>query len=84
MTPFTRFLREGITLAHAEKGWARKVERFIMIEDKLYRKVYLTPLLKCINHEQGQYVMKELHEGICGYHYGTRTMAMKVLRAGYY
>jgi len=28
--------------------------------------------------------MAEIHEGICGNHAGARTMAAKVLRAGYY
>jgi len=28
--------------------------------------------------------MKELHQGICGYHSGARTMSTRILRAGYY
>jgi len=31
-----------------------------------------------------QYIIKELHEGICGYHSSVRTMATRVLRAGYF
>ncbi|XP_020227232.1 uncharacterized protein LOC109808591 [Cajanus cajan] len=34
--------------------------------------------------EQVEYVLREIHEGICGFHSGGRTLATKVLRAGYY
>ncbi|XP_027941112.1 uncharacterized protein LOC114194906 [Vigna unguiculata] len=31
-----------------------------------------------------QYIIKELHEGIYGYHSGARTMATRIFRAGYF
>ena len=55
-----------------------------MIGDDLYKRRYGQPLLKCVTAEQAQYIIKELHEGICGYHSGARTMATRVLRAGYF
>jgi len=55
-----------------------------MIGDDLYKRGYGQPLLKCVTIEQTQYIIKELHEGICGYHFGARTMATRVLRAGYF
>jgi len=55
-----------------------------MIGDDLYKRGYDQPLLKCVTVEQAQYIIKELHEGICGYHSGARTMAARVLRAGYF
>jgi len=55
-----------------------------MIGDDLYKREYGQPLLKCVTVEQAQYIIKELHEGICGYHSGARTMATRVLRAGYF
>jgi len=54
-----------------------------MIGDDLYKRGYGQPLLKCVTAEQAQYIIKELHEGICGYHSGTRTMTTRILRAGY-
>jgi len=53
-----------------------------MIGDDLYKRGYDQPLLKCVTAEQAQYIIKELHERICGYHSGARTMATRVLRAG--
>ena len=55
-----------------------------MIGDDLYKRGYGQPLLKCVTIEQAQYIIKELHEGICGYNSGARTMATRVLRAGYF
>ena len=39
-----------------------------MIGDDLYKCGYGQSLLKCVTAEQAQYIIKELHEGICGYH----------------
>ena len=42
------------------------------------------PYLKCLTPEQGQYVLGELHEGICGNHSGGRTLAQRAHTQGYY
>ena len=44
----------------------------------------LDPLLKCITNKRAKYILADIHEGICENHAGARTMAAKVLRAGYY
>ena len=53
-----------------------------MIGDNLYKHGSGQSLLKCVTAEQAQYIIKELHEGICGYHSGTRTMTTRILLAG--
>nr|KYP59830.1 hypothetical protein KK1_015271 [Cajanus cajan] len=58
--------------------------RYSIVADELYRRGFSTPLLKCVDNLQADYVMREVHEGICGSHSGGRTLAAKVLRAGYY
>ncbi|XP_027912165.1 uncharacterized protein LOC114171156 [Vigna unguiculata] len=55
-----------------------------MIGDDLYKRGYDQSLLKCVTAEQAQYIIKELHEGICGYHSGARTMTTRILLAGYF
>ena len=42
------------------------------------------PYLKCLTTEQGQYVLVELHEGICGNHSGGKTLAHRAHTQGYY
>nr|KYP59627.1 Gypsy retrotransposon integrase-like protein 1 [Cajanus cajan] len=61
-----------------------KAARYSMVAGELYRRGFSTPLLKCLDQQQADYVIREVHEGICGFHSGGRTLAAKVLRAGYY
>jgi len=63
---------------------ARKVAKFVMIGDDLYKRGQSTPLLKCLSQEQAEYILRELHEGMCVLHCGAQTMAKKVLHASYY
>jgi len=62
----------------------KKMANFVLIGDELYKRGYSMPLLKCLSREQAEYVIKELHEGLCGLHCGARTMVTKVCRAEYY
>ena len=41
-------------------------------------------ILKCLGKEDANYILREVHEGICGNHIGARTLAGKSLRQGYY
>ena len=58
--------------------------RFTNHKGSLYKRGFFTPFLKCIPGEDTEYVLREVHEGICGNHIGARTLARKVLRQGYY
>ena len=46
----------------------------------LYKRGFFTPILKCIAGKDTEYVLREVHEGICGNHIGDRALARKVLR----
>jgi len=82
--PYILYLKTSNPPQDADKTWLAKAARYTMIGDDLHKRGYNQPLLKCVTAEQAQYIIKELHEGICGYHSGTRTMATRVLRAGYF
>ncbi|KAL2248228.1 UNVERIFIED_CONTAM: Retrovirus-related Pol polyprotein from transposon [Sesamum indicum] len=80
------FLRKGILPedpAHA-RNIKLKATRFTMIESELYKRTPEGPLLKCLKHEQVEYVLKEIHEGSCGNHSRARSLAQKVARQGYF
>lgn len=55
-----------------------------MIVGKLYLQGFSSLLLKCLNKEQVDYVIREIHEGICGMHSRGRSMSTGVVRVGYY
>ena len=58
--------------------------RFSNHKGSLYKRGFFTPILKCIAGKDTDYVLREVHEGICGNHIGARALAGKVLRQGYY
>ncbi|XP_017431870.1 uncharacterized protein LOC108339241 [Vigna angularis] len=72
---------EGRTVGPSD---AKKVARYLMVGDDLYRRGFSSPLLKCLGEAETHYVMDELHNGICGLHTGWRTLNARLLRAGYY
>ncbi|XP_020219431.1 uncharacterized protein K02A2.6 [Cajanus cajan] len=61
-----------------------QASRYVIIAGLLYRRDFSTPLLKCLAPTEAEYVIREVHEGICGTHSGARTTVAKILRAGYY
>ncbi|KAL2238352.1 UNVERIFIED_CONTAM: Transposon Ty3-G Gag-Pol polyprotein [Sesamum indicum] len=80
------FLSKGILPENSVRARSIKLKatRFTMIESELYKRTHEGPLLKCLNHEQAEYVLKEIHEGSCGNHSGARSLALKVTRQGYF
>ena len=58
--------------------------RFTIHRGAIYKRGFFTPILKCIVKEDTDYVLREVHEGVCRNHIGARALAGKVLRQGYY
>ncbi|GKA61198.1 reverse transcriptase domain-containing protein [Tanacetum coccineum] len=86
MTPIFEYLTEEILPADVKKARAvrRKSQRFSVINGTLYKKSFLGPCLRCIGLLQANYVLREIHEGSCSMHAGTRSVVAKALRIGYY
>ncbi|KAL2234291.1 UNVERIFIED_CONTAM: Retrovirus-related Pol polyprotein from transposon [Sesamum indicum] len=86
MDELALYLKEGILPKNPSqaKNLRIKATRFTMIESELYKRTADGPLLKCLNDEQAEYVLKEIHEGSCGNHSGARSLAQKVARQGYF
>ena len=80
------YLRSGILPDEKEAARKLKVQasRFVIIKDVLYKRGLSRPYLRCLNYEEASYVMREIHEGICGNHSGARSLVHKVIQAGYY
>ena len=52
--------------------------RFTNHKGSLYKRGFFTPILKCIAGEDADYVLREVHEGVCENHIGARALAGKV------
>ncbi|KAJ0867047.1 putative integrase, catalytic core, ribonuclease H domain, ribonuclease H-like superfamily [Helianthus annuus] len=86
MTPIIAYLQSGVT--PKSKSEARKLQHkachYQMGDGILYRKSYLGPLLRCVNPQDATYLIRGIHEGICGIHAGPRMVVAKIMNAGYY
>ena len=91
-TTIALYLKDGKNLKDGilpnEKEATRKLKvravRFVLIKDILYKRGFSRPYLKCLGNEEADYVMREVHEGICGNHLGSRSLVHKLIKAGYY
>ncbi|GAU44282.1 hypothetical protein TSUD_371820 [Trifolium subterraneum] len=75
------------TLPNDEKEAAtvkRRACSYTLLDNKLYRRGFSIPLLKCADEATADYILREIHEGINSQHLGGRSLARKALRAGYY
>ena len=62
----------------------KRSARFTIHRGTLYKRGFSTPILKCVGKEDTNYVLREVHEGICGNHIGAKSLVAKTLRQGYY
>jgi len=61
-----------------------QVARFVLIKDILYKRGFSRPYLRCLIPEVANYVIREVHEGVCENHSRSRSLVRKLIRAGYY
>ena len=57
---------------------------FILVGDILFRRDLNVALLRCINPDQTDRMIKRFHDDPDGGHFSTRTTIIKIMRAGYY
>ena len=62
----------------------KQVVWFTVLNDELYKRGFLQPYLRCVEKEKAKYVLEEVHEGICGDHMEAKSLARKIIRAGYF
>ena len=86
MDPIVAYLKTGEQLE--DKTEARilrlKVACYVLYDNKLYRRGYSMPLLKCVTPSEVKYIMREIHERTYRNHAGGQSLAFKALKQGYY
>jgi hypothetical protein len=85
-TGIIRYLKTGELPSTKEEAREviRHLARYTLIGEILYRRGYSFPLLKCLSKKDANYVLGEIHEGVCGNHSGAKTLVNKVIKTGYY
>lgn len=57
---------------------------YVIIANNLYWRGLNGTLLRCLEHEEAQTTLCEVHDCICGAHSSGPTLAKKLMRIGYY
>ena len=80
---FTDFIKEFKLSPHVDPKSAkaaciiRRSKGFVLIGDNLYKRSASGILMKCVTLEEGKYILREIHEGVCGNHAASRTLVGK-------
>ncbi|XP_071918790.1 uncharacterized protein [Coffea arabica] len=86
MTPLMDFLGSGVL--PGDRTETRRLQlrtaKYAYAGGTLYRRSYLPPWLKCVTPEKSDYILREVHEGLCAAHVGSWVLAKKCLLLGYY
>ena len=86
MDPIITYIKSGNLPSDPTE--ARKVRirssKFTILNDELYKRGFSQPYLKCLYPEDAEYVPREIHEGVCGNHFGPHSLVGQVVRAGYF
>ena len=86
MTPILNFLVHNMLpeIEAEAKRVRRQATSYTVVNGELFKRGFSVPLLRCLDPIQADYILAELHRGICGMHSGMRSMVVRVLRVGYY
>ncbi|KAI3448706.1 hypothetical protein Pfo_005371 [Paulownia fortunei] len=80
------YLKYGLLSQDKEK--AARIQssavRFCIVSDIVYKRAFSAPYLRCLSIDEGSYVLREIHEGCCRDHSGSKALIRKVWRVGYF
>jgi hypothetical protein len=62
----------------------RRSKAFTVINGELYKRSISGIFQRCIAIDDGKALLREIHEGTCGHHAGSRALVAKAFRAGFY
>ncbi|XP_050222654.1 uncharacterized protein LOC126672742 [Mercurialis annua] len=86
MQDIAHYLMDGTLPENRDKAYKilRQAPYYAFLDGVLYRKSFTHPWSRCLTAEEGEYVLREIHEGICGAHIAPRMLAKKAVLQGYY
>jgi len=85
-SPIMSYLKDGrlpLNLEEAKKI-QKRATRFTVINDKLYKRGFSQPYLRCVEEEEAKYVLEEVHRGVCGDHMEAKSFIQNIMRVDYF
>ena len=82
ITPIIQYLKDSMLSEDKRKTRLLRLKAtlYTIYNDQLYKRGFSIPLLKCVDLEEGNHILQEIHEGIYGNHIGGQYLTHKVLR----
>ena len=79
MEDIVKYLRTGEVSKDGKQANKLRIEaaHYTLINDQLYKRSFGGPYLRCLNEMKTQYILKELHEGVCENHPSRWTLVQK-------
>ncbi|PKI64544.1 hypothetical protein CRG98_015107, partial [Punica granatum] len=74
----------AFTDRHDRRTLRRIAAHFFLSSETLYRRSFDVTLLRCVDENEAQRLMEEVHEGNCGPHMNGLMLAKKLMRLGYF
>ena len=86
IVPFLAYMTRGEL--PADETLARQItwqSKSMTISDgDLYHRSVSGAFRRCVSPEEGQEILREIHEGDCGHHAGSKSLVPKAFRHGFY
>ncbi|GJZ95145.1 reverse transcriptase domain-containing protein [Tanacetum coccineum] len=86
MTPIHEYLVSGLSSEDPKESRKirAKAPQYKLIRGNLYRRSFYTPWLRYVASPQTDDIVKEVHEGSCGFNVKPRSMVVRITKQGYY
>ncbi|XP_024317119.1 uncharacterized protein LOC112271629 [Brachypodium distachyon] len=84
--PIMSYLKDG-SLPEEEvsaRQIQRRVKAYTIINGELYKRSVTNVLQRCVEREEGQEILRDIHQEECGHHASSRTLVAKAFWHGFY
>ena len=80
MTSIIGYLKEGKLPQRRDEARKLRIKlaKYILMDEVLYKRGFSQPYLRCLAPDEANYVLREVHEGVCGM-YSIRASAPSLL-----
>ncbi|XP_022847487.1 uncharacterized protein LOC111370000 [Olea europaea var. sylvestris] len=79
MQPVIAYLKDQVLPTDKDETYKlrRRSAHFLFLDDVLYKRSLSSPLLRCMGGDEATYILRKVHEGVCGNHSGGPTLVQK-------